>query len=255
MKFIRFRFLKNEYYGLLYNQQVRLYSDAPWNGGKPLDQLISISDAVLLSPCQPGKVIAAAINYPGITGLTEKTNEPLVFIKPSSSVIGPDETIVSPFNDVLVWGECELGVVIGNKLSKATTEETQSAIFGYTIGNDVSCENVLERDHHLARSKAADTFCVLGPYIDTEFSPNQQVISGYHNESLLREGRLNERLWKEVELIKWLSTWITLEPGDVVLTGAPSRIRDREYLKSGDNFRCVIEGLGELKNSFEEVNG
>jgi len=131
----------------------------------------------------------------------------------------------------------------------------RAAIYGYTIGNDVSSENIGGRDHHLARSKAADTFCVLGPWIDTEFSPNKQIIRGYHNSSLLREGRLNDRMWQEEKIIKWLSTWITLEPGDVILTGAPSRTRDREYLKNGDNFTCVIEGLGELKNSFKENYG
>jgi len=253
MKFIRFRFLKNEYYGLLHNQQVRVYSDAPWSDGKPLDQLVPINDAVLLSPCQPGKVIATAINYPGITELTEKTNEPLVFIKPSSSVIGPDETIVSPFNDALVWGECELGIVIGNKLSKATTEEAKSAIFGYTIGNDVSCENVFERDHHLARSKGADTFCVLGPIIDTSFDPVGKHIVGYHNNTLIREGYCEQRLFKEPELLVWLSSWMTLEPGDVVLTGAPSRVRDRIYFKEGDRFISCIEGLGKLSNPFEFI--
>ena len=254
MKFIRFEYSQIFYYGLLSKQKIQVYSDAPWNNGKPLEQFISIDDVKILSPCQPGKVIATAINYPGATGLTERMDEPLVFIKPSSSVIGPNEKIISPFTDAPVWGECELAVVIGKKLSRATTEEANAAVFGYTIGNDVSCENVLGWDHHLARSKGADTFCVLGPWIDTEFEPNGKYISGHHNDILMREGHCEERLWKEPELLVWLSSWMTLEPGDVILTGAPSRVRERVYFETGDCFTCAIEGLGEILNPFRNLH-
>jgi len=212
---------------------------------------VSLNAVELLAPCQPGKIIAIAINYHGATGLTEKNNEPLVFIKPSSSVIGPNATIVSPFRDRNVWGEPELAIVIGKKISEATVEEACEAIFGYTVGNDVSCENVNGWDHHLARSKGPDTFCVLGPWIDTEYEPYNNYVRGYHNEILLREGKSQKRLWSEPELLVWLSSWMTLEPGDVVLTGTPSRVRDRIYFKEGDVFRCVIDELGEISNPFE----
>jgi 2-keto-4-pentenoate hydratase/2-oxohepta-3-ene-1,7-dioic acid hydratase in catechol pathway len=250
MKFIRFKYFKNIFYGLLSKQKIQVYSDAPWNNGKPLEQFISIDDVNILSPCQPGKVIATAINYPGATGLTERMDEPLVFIKPSSSVIGPNEKIISPFKDTPVWGEPELAVVIGKRLSKANATEAQDAILGYTIANDVSCENVNEWDHHLARSKGADTFCVLGPWIDTEYNPEGKQVRGYHNNVLIRDGFCQERLWKEPELLVWLSSWMTLEPGDVLLTGTPSRVIDRVYFKNNDIFTCEIEGLGKLSNSF-----
>jgi 2-keto-4-pentenoate hydratase/2-oxohepta-3-ene-1,7-dioic acid hydratase in catechol pathway len=253
MRFVRFQHSQGIHYGLLKDKKVQIWTRAPWSDGKPLDDIISVNDIELLPPCQPGKVVATAINYPGATGLTEKTNEPLVFIKPSSSVIGPEKTIISPFIDAPVWGECELGIVIGKKLSKATVEEASTAIFGYTIGNDVSCENVFGWDHHLARSKGADTFCVLGPWIDTDFDPNGKYISGYHNDNLLREGYCEQRLWKEPELLVWLSSWMTLEPGDVILTGAPTRVCERIYFKDGDRFTCIIEGLGELSNPFEQL--
>ena len=250
MKFIRFEYSQIFYYGLLSKQKIQVYSDAPWNNGKPLEQFISIDDVKILSPCQPGKVIATAINYPGATGLTERMDEPLVFIKPSSSVIGPNEKIISPFKDTPVWGEPELAVVIGKRLSKANATEAQDAILGYTIANDVSCENVNEWDHHLARSKGADTFCVLGPWIDTEYNPDGKQVRGYHNNVLIRDGFCQERLWKEPELLVWLSSWMTLEPGDVLLTGTPSRVIDRVYFKKNDIFTCEIEGLGKLSNSF-----
>ena len=256
MRYLRYKYNGRGEYGVLYeNDTINPITELPYHANtynviKDRDSIL-IDDAELLAPCQPGKIIATAINYPGATGLTSKVDEPLVFIKPSSSVIGPNQTIISPFKDSPVWGESELGIVIGKSISKATVEEANEAVFGYTIGNDVSCENVHGWDHHLARSKGVDTFCSLGPWIDTEYDPNGKQIKSYHNKTLIRDGCCHERLWKEPELLVWLSSWMTLNPGDVVLTGAPSRVRDRIYFKDGDIFTCVIEGLGELSNPFE----
>ena len=253
MKFIRFEHKKKYFYGLLNNKKIRVYSDAPWKNGKAVDQIISINDVKLLSPCQPGKVVATAINYQGASGFTEKMDEPLVFIKPPSSVIGPNEKIISPFKDTSVWGEPELAIVIGKTLSKGNAYESSDAILGYTIANDVTCENTHQRDHHLARSKAADTFCVLGPWIDTKFIPGHKQVCGYQNDILIRKGFFHERIWKEPELLVWLSLWMTLEPGDVVLTGTPGRVVDRVYLKNNDKYCCEVEGLGKISNSFISI--
>ena len=255
MRYIRYKYNNSVEYGILSEDNtIQQLNGLPYeyveHKKTKNSTFLSLGEVELLAPCQPGKIIATAINYPGVTGLTEKVSEPLVFIKPSSSVIGHNQTIISPFKDTPVWGESELGIVIGKSLSKATMEEVNKAIFGYTIGNDVSCENVHGWDHHLARSKGADTFCVLGPWIDTEYNPSGKQIKGYHNKTLIRNGYCQERLWKEPELLVWLSSWITLEPGDVVLTGTPCRVQDRVYFKEGDIFTCVIEGLGELSNSF-----
>lgn len=250
MRIVRFEFDANIFYGELENDSIIQWSKAPWLGGTKQKREFSLTSVKLLAPCTPGKIIATAINYPGSSGLPKGAQEPLVFLKPASSLIGPGDTIVSPFDDVPVWGESELAIVIGKRLSKATESEVMDGIFGYTIGNDVSAENVHGWDHHLARSKAADTFCVIGPWIDTNFTPQNKKITGYHNDVLLRQGIATDRLMAEPALLVWLSKWMTLEPGDVILTGAPNRVRDRIYLKSGDTFTCVIEGLGELKNDF-----
>lgn len=254
MRIVRFLFSGKSHYGELEANQVRVWCGAPWLGGHAVDQVIALGSIQLLAPCLPSKVIATAINYPGATGLTEFTREPLVFLKPSTSVIGPGDFIISPFNDVPVWGETELAVVIGKRLCRANFEEAKNAIFGYTIGNDVSCENIQKWDHHLARSKGADTFCVLGPWIDTGYVPDHKRICGYHNGELLRDGYVDERLWKEPDLLVWLSSWMTLEPGDVILTGAPTRVRERIYFSKGDRFTCSIEGLGELSNTYQSLN-
>lgn len=251
MRFVRFKLNDQIQFGAIENESIRVWSDAPWLGGCAESSVVPMKDVQLLAPCQPGKVVGVAINFPGATGHESDFKEPLVFLKPGTSVISPDETIVSPFQDAQVWGESELAVVIGKKLTRASRQDALEGLFGYTIGNDVSADNIRGWDHHLARSKAADTFCVLGPWIDTDFNPHGKSIRAYHNQELLREGIADNRLWTEPELLVWLSSWMTLEPGDVILTGAPTRVRDRMYLHSGDSFTCTIEGLGELTNTFQ----
>ncbi|MBL79395.1 MAG: 2-hydroxyhepta-2,4-diene-1,7-dioate isomerase [Nitrosomonadaceae bacterium] len=254
MKIVRFQIGLEYHYGDLLDGQVFCWSAAPWEGGKRLTKSFPADEITLMAPCKPRKIVGVAINYPGATGLKEGTNEPLVFLKPSSSVIGSGQSIISPFKNISVWGECELGIVIGKRLQQASLAEVEEGIFGYTIGNDVTADNIEGWDHHLVRSKGVDTFCPLGPWIDTEFKPHENIISGYHNTELLRKGYLHERLFKEPELLVWLSSWMTLEPGDIVLTGAPTRVRERIYFKDKDNFTCSIEGLGELSNSFKSLH-
>jgi 2-keto-4-pentenoate hydratase/2-oxohepta-3-ene-1,7-dioic acid hydratase in catechol pathway len=256
MRYVRYESESDAGYGILDGNFIRPISKSPWclydSNQSEVKTKISLDNARLLAPCLPSKIIGVALNYPGVTGVTDNKNEPLIFLKPSTSIIGTKEEIVNPFNGIDVWGECELAIVIGKYLKDATKEEALDSIFGYTVANDVSASNVNSRDHHLARSKAVDTFCVIGPWIDTNFKPDQQRIQGYHNGDLLRDGRLSDRLWKEQDLLMWLSTWITLEPGDIILTGAPSRVGGRKYLQNGDIFKCEIQGLGELINPFRE---
>lgn len=254
MRIIRFEVDKKQIYGEIINKLVYQWSDAPWNQGRRLSKKYNLQDLKIIAPCEPGKIIGIAVNYPGATGLTSENKRPLVFIKPSSSVIGPNEYIKQPDGVDKIWGEGELGIVIGKKLSKVNSKEAMEGIFGYTIGNDVSCENNSGWDHHLAESKCADTFCVLGPWIDTGFDPVKKTITSHHNKTLMRKGFCDERLLMEPDLLVWLSSWITLEPGDVILSGAPSRVRDRVYFKDGDLFSCEIEGLGILSNPFKTYN-
>ena len=254
MKVVRALYKSKPSWAYINKDTLALLSDAPWLGGKLTGEKISYDIKELLAPCLPGKILAVAVNYPGVTGLDTSIKEPLTFIKTPNCVVGPNEAIINPFNDFATWGECELAVVIGKRLCKASAEEAKSAVFGYTIANDVTVENSGKRDHHLARSKAIDTFCPVGPWIETEYQPGEQVIEGLHNNILLRQGRINERLHKEPALLVWLSSWITLEPGDLILTGAPTRVRERIFFQDGDTYTCRIEGLGFLKTSYSAGN-
>lgn len=250
MRTVRFIYNNQELFGIFRHPIITILDAAPWLNGKETGETVSFENVQFLAPCKPNKIIGIAINYPGSTGGNVDFKEPLVFLKPSTSIIGDNAVINSPFKNTNVWGECELVIVIGKRLCKVNDEEARAGIFGYTIGNDVSADNVQEWDHHLARSKAADSFCVLGPWIDTEFEPNGKFIRGFHNDILLRQGILSDRLWAEPKLLVWLSQWMTLEPGDVILTGAPMRVRERIFLEAGDSYTCEIEGLGSIKNDF-----
>ena len=209
-----------------------------------------ISSVKLLAPCSPRKVVAMAINFPGIDHYSPDMKEPLVLIKPGTSVCGPGDAVINPFSDLPWWGEAELGVVIRRTLRNVNEETVRSGVLGFTIGNDASVENTEGRDHHLARSKAPDTFCPLGPWIDTEFDASDCLIEAIQNGEVIRRGRTSEQVWQWPRAVSWLSTWMTLEPWDVVLMGNPPDTVGMRYIQHGDIYTARIEGLGELTNPF-----
>ncbi len=204
----------------------------------------------LLAPCLPTKVPAIAINFPGIDRYTPDMMEPLVFLKPGTSVCGPGDSVINPFPGLRWWGEAELGVVIKHTLRNVSEDNVRDGILGFTIGNDASVENVEARDHHLARSKASDTFCPLGPWIDTEFDASDCLIEAVQNGEVIRRGRTSQQVWQWPKIVSWLSHWMTLEPWDVVLTGNPPDTVGMRFIQHGDTYTARIQGLGELTNPF-----
>ena len=209
-----------------------------------------LASVKLLAPCTPRKVAAVAINFPGIDRYTPEMKEPLVLLKAGTSVCGPGAPVMNPFPDLRWWGEAELAVVIRRTLRDVSESRVREGILGFTIGNDASVENVEGRDHHLARSKAADSFCPLGPWIDTEFDATDCVIEAVQNGEVIRRGRTSQQVWQWPRIVSWLSTWMTLEPWDVVLTGNPPDTVGMRFIQHGDVYTARIAGLGELTNPF-----
>jgi len=254
MKILRY---KNEQgdisYGILDNDHIIPIVDTPFTDNIHLleNRPISYDKCVLLAPCEPTKVIALAINYEGATGQTKDMSEPLVFLKSNNCIAGCNENVKIAFSSE-TWGEAELGVVIKRKAKNISLKDIKKYILGYVPVNDVSCENVDDRDHHLARSKSADGYCPLGHWIDTEYDYHGKMIEAYHNETLIRRGRADKMIWSPEKIIVWLSSWMTLYPGDVISTGAPVRTRDRLYLCDGDTYTVKIEGFPDLVTSFYE---
>jgi 2-keto-4-pentenoate hydratase/2-oxohepta-3-ene-1,7-dioic acid hydratase in catechol pathway len=258
MKLVRFSTsqLPSIQWGLLEGPQIFPLKEDPFVK-KPESNgtAVPLADCRLHAPCQPRKVVALAVNYEGATGQSSQMSEPLAFLKPGTSVCGPGDTVACPFSHVPVWGESELAIVIGSHVRHADETEAARAIFGYTAANDVSADNVDSRDHHLARSKGADTFCPLGPWIDTAYQPDNKTVEAYQNGELIRRGNTNQRIWRDHRIVSWLSHWMTLEPGDVILTGTPPRIVPRRYLEPNDVFSVRIEGFSPLDNPFQRHSG
>ena len=178
-------------------------------------------------------------------------SEPLVFLKASNCIASCNDKVIFSFSSE-TWGESELGVVIKKEAKNINPKNVKDYILGYIPVNDVSCENVDDRDHHLARSKSADGYLPVGHWIDTEYDHKNKVIEAYHNDCLIRQGMINDMFWKPEKILPWLSSWMTLYPGDIISTGAPVRTRDRLYLKDGDIFTVKIEGFPDLSTFFYE---
>jgi len=254
MKIVRYKDskLNKLNYGILKNDLVHPLIGTPFDNSMKYDTSrdpLHYEESILAAPCEPTKVIALAINYQGATGQTSDMSEPLVFLKSSNTVVDVNHAVELPFKSN-TWGESELGVVIRKRVKKIVEAEVRDYILGYVPANDVSCDNVDSRDHHLARSKSADGFCPLGHYIDTDYDFRNKTILAYHNEILLRQGNTDAMIWNPEKIVAWLSNWMTLYPGDVVITGAPSRVRDRLFLHDGDTYTVAIEGFPKMVTTF-----
>ncbi len=206
---------------------------------------ISLYKKVL--PFNPSKVICLAINYDGITGFKKNMKEPLVFLK-SPNALTINKNIKLNFLTHKAWGEPELGILIKRKLRNIKKLNKKIDILGYCLANDISCYNIENRDHHLARAKSADNYCPISDYFLTDFICRNKQISCKHNNRLLRNGNTDQMMWDVDKIIIWLSSWMTLIPGDLILTGSPPRIRDRQFFKKNDSFEIYLEDFGKLKN-------
>jgi 2-keto-4-pentenoate hydratase/2-oxohepta-3-ene-1,7-dioic acid hydratase in catechol pathway len=208
---------------------------------------IPLEDVRLLSPIMPGKIICVGRNY--AAHAKELGNEvpevPLLFFKPPSSVIGPGETIFLPPQSQRVDHEAELVVVIGRRGRWIPIEDAYHHIFGYTIGNDVTARDLQRRDGQWTRAKGFDTFCPLGPWIETEFDASDAVLTCYVNGEMRQMASTRDMVFHLRQLIAFASSFLTLEPGDIIMTGTPSGVGP---LSPGDVVDINIEGIGNLKN-------
>jgi 2-keto-4-pentenoate hydratase/2-oxohepta-3-ene-1,7-dioic acid hydratase in catechol pathway len=208
----------------------------------------------LLAPAAPSKIICVGRNY--VEHAKELGNDvpkiPLIFMKPPSSIIGPGEAIVLPPQSRQVEHEAELVVVIGKRARNATAEEAKKYVLGYTVGNDITARDLQRSDDQWTRAKGFDTFCVFGPWIDTEFNIADAVITCKVNGQPRQMGSTRDVVFSVPMVIAFISSVMTLEPGDVIFTGTPSGVGP---LKAGDEVVVEIEGLGVLRNPVRAESG
>jgi 2-keto-4-pentenoate hydratase/2-oxohepta-3-ene-1,7-dioic acid hydratase in catechol pathway len=170
---------------------------------------------------------------------------PLLFLKPPSSIIGPQEKIILPPQSAQVEHEAELAIVIDRRARWVTVEEAMGFVFGYTIANDVTARDLQRKDGQWTRAKGFDTFCPLGPWIETELDTSDILITCRVNEELRQMASTRDMVFSIAELISYASSIMTLEPGDVLLTGTPAGVG---VLAAGDRVEVTIDGVGTLSN-------
>ena len=206
-----------------------------------------LADVKLLAPSQPGKIVCVGRNY--VEHAKELGNEvpkvPLIFLKPPSSIINPNDAIVLPPQSTQVEHEGELVVVIGKRGRHITAGNAKKYVLGYTIGNDVTARDLQKIDDQWTRAKGFDTFCPFGPWIDTEFDPADSVVTCRVNGQMRQMASTRDMVFNVGTLIAYISSIMTLEPGDLIFTGTPAGVGE---LKNGDEVLVEIEGLGVLKN-------
>jgi 2-keto-4-pentenoate hydratase/2-oxohepta-3-ene-1,7-dioic acid hydratase in catechol pathway len=206
-----------------------------------------IGQVRLLTPCTPSKIVCVGRNY--VEHAKELGNDvpkiPLIFLKPPSSILNPGEAILLPPQSKQVEHEAELVVVIGKRGRNVTAEDARKYILGYTVGNDVTARDLQKTDDQWTRAKGFDTFCPFGPWIDTEFDASDAVITCKVNGQPRQMASTRDVVFNVPMLIAYISSVMTLEPGDLIFTGTPSGVGP---LKAGDEVVVEIEGLGALKN-------
>jgi 2-keto-4-pentenoate hydratase/2-oxohepta-3-ene-1,7-dioic acid hydratase in catechol pathway len=201
----------------------------------------------LLSPCLPTKIVALGVNYRshGEEMKSSLPAEPLIFIKPSTSVIGTEDNIIYPESSQRVDYEGELGVVIKSVARGVAREKAADYILGYTCVNDVTARDLQTKDRQWTRAKGFDTFCPIGPCIETELDPSDLALETVLNGETRQQTRTSQLIFPVDFLVSFISHIMTLLPGDVVATGTASGIGP---MQPGDIVEVKIEGIGTLRN-------
>lgn len=246
MKVIRYKIGRKIEYGILEGQRVQALSGTPFRQIKKLDRSHKLSDVRLLAPCLPTKVVAIGLNYYSHAKEVGQPvpKEPMMFFKPASSVIGPEEKIVNPGCERLDY-EAELGVVIKSQATKVSEKDAMKYVLGYTCFNDVTARDWQKQDSQWSRAKGSDTFSPIGPHIETELDPGNLIVESYLNGERKQHGSTSDLIFSVPKLVSYISQVITLMPGDVIATGTPAGISP---MKLGDTIEIKIDKIGTLRN-------
>lgn len=225
-----------------------LRGDPLYAGIELTGQKSPLADVRLLAPVIPrSKVVGVGKNYVKHAAEMggEVPAEPLIFLKPNTSVIGPGEPIFYPEQSSNVHFEGELAVVIGRICKDVSVDDAAKVVLGYTIGNDVTARDLQAGDGQWARAKGFDTFCPLGPWIETDFDPSDVAVRTTLGDAVQQDGRTSDMVFSVPEIIAHVTSFMTLLPGDVILTGTPDGVGPMEV---GDTVSVSIDGLGTLTN-------
>ncbi|OPY26458.1 MAG: hypothetical protein A4E27_00725 [Methanobacterium sp. PtaU1.Bin242] len=255
MKLVRFKYNNLEKNGILGNEGIKELSCSIIDAFKasniqPLlkkDEVYNINEVKILPPVKPSKIVCVGLNYRdhALELNMKLPDEPVLFIKPSTSVIGNLDQIIYPTSSKQVDYEAELAVVISKKAHQIKKEDVDQYIGGHTVLNDVTARDLQSKDVQWTRAKSFNTFCPLGPCIETEIDPSNLEISLKLNGEVKQSSNTRNMIFSPQELVEFISNIMTLNPGDVIATGTPPGVGPM-YI--GDTVEAEIEGIGVLKN-------
>lgn len=249
--FVRFQRKKENisHYGILGHDLISELESPPWLGINKSKLSHKLENVELLAPVSPSKIICVGLNYHAHVGAsqsaTKAPEQPMLFLKPPSSIIGPEDKIIYPYQSRRIDYEAELGVVIGKRAKNVSKEKSLEHIFGYTCVNDVTARDLQKTDGQWGRAKGFDTFCPVGPWIVQGIEIGNLKLEGILNGETKQSGNTKDMIFNVPFLISYISSIMTLEPGDLITTGTPAGI---EPMNPGDTIEVKIDQIGILKN-------
>jgi 2-keto-4-pentenoate hydratase/2-oxohepta-3-ene-1,7-dioic acid hydratase in catechol pathway len=244
-------------YGIIEDEKIKLIDNLPWNSINFTGDELSLGSVKLLAPVEPPDVYAIGLNYKAHADESgfKYPAAPVVFLKAGSSVIGPSDNIILPaMAPSEVDYEAELVIIIGKTCRNVSEDDALSYVLGYTCGNDVSARDCqLKQDTQWARGKSFDTFCPLGPWIETDMNPDSAEVSIKLNGETMQSSNTSDLIFSCSRLVSYCSCFATLRPGTVIMTGTPDGVgftrKPPVFLKPGDCVEVTIGGVGTLANT------
>jgi 2-keto-4-pentenoate hydratase/2-oxohepta-3-ene-1,7-dioic acid hydratase in catechol pathway len=247
MKIVRYETAGGARWGVLDDDVVHAAEGTPFVDLRATDPVGPLAETRLLAPVTPSTVLCVGRNYRSHAEEfgNKVPDEPLLFLKPPAAVIGPGVPIVYPALSQRVDPEAELVLVIGKEARHVPADEAWSVIAGYTCGNDVTARDIQKSDGQWTRGKGFDTFCPIGPWVETDFDPTDVGVSCTVDGERRQDGRTKDLIFPIPYLIEYITRFTTLRPGDVILSGTPEGVRPVE---PGNTITVEVEGIGTLTN-------
>jgi 2-keto-4-pentenoate hydratase/2-oxohepta-3-ene-1,7-dioic acid hydratase in catechol pathway len=246
-KYCRFAHDGSIRWGVLGEGTVEMLEGNPYDGPSNTLDWVALSAVELLPPCLPSKILGVGTNYRAHAAEMGKPipDEPLLFMKPTSALIGHNANIVRPHGSWRVDFEGELAVIIGRRCRRIAEKDALDYVFGYTVCNDVTVRDLQKKDGQFTRAKGFDSFCPLGPWVTVGLDPSNLRVRTWQNGDLKQDSSTSDLIFSVAKVIEIASRVMTLEPGDVITTGTPSGVGP---IQPGDRIDIEVEGIGTLSN-------
>lgn len=247
MKLCRCRHAGGISWGVVEETSIALLAGPPFEKVERTGAVVPLSQAKLLAPCEPSKILGVGLNYRAHAEEMKKPipSRPLLFLKPLTAALDPGEPIRLPLESAEVHHEAELAVVVGKKMRRASPAQAKDCVLGFTCFNDVTARDIQRAEVQYTRAKGFDTFAPFGPVIETELDPRRQLVKALVNGEVRQLGNTSDMIFDVYELLSFVSRGMTLLPGDVLTTGTPPGVGP---LCAGDVVAVSVEGVGVLEN-------